>query len=115
MFTRLLMKVLLNGIAVIPLLMWLGGASLTGSILTALTLTVIAYLIGDLFILRRTNNLVATLADFGLAFLFFWAADRTAGWALTFTEMLVISAAVGVVEYAVHRMMLQDTNQLLGK
>ena len=37
--------------------------------LITLVLGVVSYVIGDLFILRRTNNIIATLADLGLAFL----------------------------------------------
>ncbi|WLD94648.1 YndM family protein [Alkalihalobacillus sp. AL-G] len=38
----------------------------------SLFVTVAAYLIGDLFILPRYGNAVATLADFGLAYLGIW-------------------------------------------
>jgi hypothetical protein len=35
-------------------------------------LGVVAYLFGDLFVLSKTNNTVATLADFALAFVLIW-------------------------------------------
>ncbi|WP_147534650.1 YndM family protein [Bacillus marasmi] len=41
--------------------------------LISLILGIAAYVIGDLLILPRTNNLIATIADFGLAFFIIWA------------------------------------------
>jgi len=45
-----------------------------GEILSiAIITTLVAYVLGDLFLLPRFGNLVATIADFGLAFLAVWA------------------------------------------
>lgn len=38
----------------------------------SLLTTVISYLIGDLFLLRKFGNVIATIADFGLAFVSLW-------------------------------------------
>ena len=49
--------------------------------LITLVLGVVSYVIGDLFILRRTNNIIATLADLGLAFLVIrFMSDTLAIW-----------------------------------
>ena len=48
------------------------GVSFADILWTSLLLTVASYLIGDLFILPLSNNLTATLADLGLAFLGIW-------------------------------------------
>jgi hypothetical protein len=45
--------------------------------LITLLLGVAAYLIGDLLILPRTNNTVASIADFGLAFLIIWLMSES--------------------------------------
>jgi hypothetical protein len=46
----------------------------SGSILTlSIIMAVIAYIIGDLLILPSMGNTVATLADFGIAFVGLWA------------------------------------------
>lgn len=63
-----------------------------------------AYIIGDLLILPRTNNTVATIADFGLAFVVIWLMSEN----LTYGDNeLIISliAAFGVAlfEYMFHR------------
>lgn len=39
-------------------------------------LTLLGYIIGDLFILRRTSNIIASIADFGLSFLVVWFMSR---------------------------------------
>lgn len=43
------------------------GMSLGNVLLTTVVLGIISYLVGDLFILPKTNNTVATLSDIGLA------------------------------------------------
>jgi len=67
---------------------------------------VVSYVIGDLFILRRTNNIIATLADLGLAFL----VIRFMGDALAngdngdmFTMSLIAAIGVALFEYAFHK------------
>ena len=49
------------------------NASIAGILMISLLITGVAYGIGDLFILPRFGNLVATFADFGLAFASVWA------------------------------------------
>ncbi|WP_197482175.1 YndM family protein [Oceanobacillus sp. Castelsardo] len=48
------------------------SATLGEFLLISALVTGIAYIIGDLFILPRFNNVVATIADFGLAFVGIW-------------------------------------------
>ncbi|PEI80537.1 hypothetical protein CN572_17460 [Bacillus wiedmannii] len=57
------------------LLMVLGifqGISIPRVLLISLFLTGAAYLIGDLFILPKYGNMIATMADFGLSFFGIW-------------------------------------------
>lgn len=48
------------------------GASLWNVLFISLLVTGIGYVVGDLFILPKLGNLIATIADFGLAFLSIW-------------------------------------------
>ncbi|MDC3417901.1 YndM family protein [Aquibacillus salsiterrae] len=48
------------------------SASIGNIFVMSLLVTGIAYVIGDLFILPKFGNLIATLADFGLAFFSLW-------------------------------------------
>ncbi|MGK0531765.1 DUF2512 family protein [Bacillus sp. 'calajunan'] len=72
--------------------------------LITLVLCVVAYLIGDLLILPRTNNAIATIVDFGLAFVVIWLMSEN----LTYGDVELImplTAAIGVAlfEYMFHR------------
>jgi hypothetical protein len=70
----------------------------------AVVLTAVGYVLGDLFILRRTNNLTASIADFGLAFVVIWLMSRNMAYADgLITASLISSAAIAVVEYIYHR------------
>ncbi|MCP8615650.1 YndM family protein [Salirhabdus salicampi] len=90
-------------------LLWfiLGGLyGLTfGNIFTiALVLGLVSYILGDLIILRLTNNTVATIADFGLALLVIWIMSE----ALTpieglFTQSLIAAAGLTIFEYFFHK------------
>ncbi|MGE0911806.1 DUF2512 family protein [Bacillus atrophaeus] len=42
------------------------------TLLMTIVLGVVSYLLGDLYVLPKWNNMIATLADFGLAFLVVW-------------------------------------------
>lgn len=103
-------KIIMNGIVVIPMLMWLSEASFWSSLVTALMLAVVAYFIGDQIILRMSTNLIAVIADIGLAFFFLWIAAYTMGWTLTQGEILIISLAVGAVEFIFHRQLREADN-----
>ncbi|WHX98347.1 YndM family protein [Neobacillus sp. DY30] len=72
--------------------------------LITLVLGVAAYLIGDLLILPRTNNTIATIADFGLALFIIWLMSEN----LTYGDnhfLMSLIAAVGVAlfEYMFHK------------
>lgn len=105
---KILVKLLGNGVIVVAMMLMLSNASFIGSLLTAIVLSALAYMLGDLFILPRTSNMVATLADFGLAFLLLWAIAANAAWTLSIGEILSISLVLGVFEYAFHTWLLKD-------
>lgn len=72
--------------------------------LITLVLGVAAYLIGDMLILPRTNNTIATISDFGLAFVIIWLMSEN----LTYGDnqlLMSLIAALGVAlfEYMFHR------------
>jgi uncharacterized membrane protein YvlD (DUF360 family) len=105
---KFIIKWILNGIIVTPLLMWYADVSFLTAFVTASVLTIIAYLLGDQLVLRSTNNTVATIADFILAAVFLGLASYLLDWDLTFWETVTISAIVGVAEWVYHRYVLGD-------
>ncbi|WP_234978413.1 YndM family protein [Bacillus tuaregi] len=72
--------------------------------LISLVLGIVSYIIGDMLILPRTNNTVATLADFGLALLVIWFMSEsfTRGDSI-FTVPLLASLGVTLFEYFFHK------------
>jgi len=76
-----------------------------GDILTAtIILGLVGYVLGDLFILQRSSNLMATMADFVLAFVVVWfvAANMTTIDNI-FSASLFSALGVAVFEYFFHR------------
>ncbi|GGF26707.1 hypothetical protein GCM10010954_27190 [Halobacillus andaensis] len=80
------------------------GLSFGNVFLVALVLSAVSYFIGDMMILRKTNNLMATLSDFVLAFvvIYFMVDALTVGGEL-FTAALLSAVAVAVFEYIFHK------------
>ena len=77
----------------------------TGEIvLIAITFGVVEYLMGDLFLLKRTNNTVATFADFGLALIVIWfMVNSMAPLNDYFLAPLLTSIGIAVFEYFFHK------------
>lgn len=72
----------------------------------------IAYGVGDMFVLRKFGNLTATIADFGLVFLltwfFLWILDFDIAADTNFALMALYTAlATAVVEYFFHNWLLK--------
>lgn len=79
--------------------------------LISLILGIAAYLIGDLMILPRTNNFIATIADFGLAFFIIWFMTETlTTGANAVYPSFIAAVGVGLFEFLFHRYM---SNQIL--
>lgn len=75
----------------------------------SLVLGVAAYILGDLIILPRTNNTVATISDFILAVVIIWAMSNALGYdGNLFTMSLISSIVVGVFEFFFHRYLLKN-------
>ncbi|WP_274650721.1 DUF2512 family protein [Paenibacillus humicola] len=103
-----IVKWAINGVIVTLLMMWFSDADFWEAALTATILTVIAYIIGDQWVLRTTNNTIATIVDFLLAVVYLLIAEYIFDWGLNFGEILIISALVGIAEFCFHRYFLQD-------
>lgn len=65
-------KLIVTSIIVLSLFGILFNASLINLFLISLLVTGISYLIGDLLVLRKYGNIVASIADFPLAFFSLW-------------------------------------------
>ncbi|MFC4557264.1 YndM family protein [Virgibacillus kekensis] len=65
-------KFVVISVAVFSILGIFYNATLTNLFWVSLLVTGIAYFVGDLFVLKRYGNLIATIGDFPLAFLSIW-------------------------------------------
>jgi hypothetical protein len=112
MLTKFLWKTAADGIVVVSLLLWFTEATFWGAVLTSVALSAIAYLLGDRIVLPASNNIIATVADGLLAFLFLWLVAYFSNWTLTFTELTAIVILLGFVEYVFHLYLLaSDTGR----
>lgn len=76
----------------------------------------IAYGVGDMFVLRKFGNLTATMADLGLVFLltwfFLWILDFDIAENTNFALMALYTAlATAVVEYFFHKWLLSHKRE----
>jgi hypothetical protein len=78
--------------------------SLTDVFLVSLVLGAVSYILGDLIILPKTNNMVATMSDIGLAFFVIWLMSEALTVDVnTFGRSLIAAIGVGIFEYFFHR------------
>ncbi|WP_159888359.1 DUF2512 family protein [Paenibacillus puerhi] len=105
---KLLLKWIVNGAIVVFMLMYAAeNITIWNALVTATALTLIAYFVGDQIILRMTNNLIATISDGLLAFIFLWAAASLMRWNVTTGEIFAIAIVLGIAEWFMHRYVFQ--------
>ena len=84
-----------------------------GNVLSiSVVLTLASYLIGDLLILRRTNNTMATISDFAIAFLVIWLMGEN----LTYGDSLIMpaliaAAGIALFETFFHKYIARQINE----
>ncbi|MCM3739484.1 YndM family protein [Oceanobacillus luteolus] len=80
------------------------GMTFTQVLVLSIILGALAYLLGDLFILPKTNNTIGTIADFGLAWavIYLYIENMTAI-DNTFTASLLAAIGVTFFEIFFHR------------
>lgn len=104
---KFIFKWALNGVIVVIFLTYYANMSYLTAALAATVLTIIAYLIGDVYILPRTGDVVAAIADAVLALVYLIVAAILFDWRLNFGEAAVIAAVLGFAEYFYHRFVLR--------
>ncbi|CAM3798555.1 DUF2512 family protein [Marinicrinis lubricantis] len=105
---KMLVKMLVNAVIIVPLLMYFGEVSFLTALVNAVVLSLIAYFVGDQMILRATNNTVATVSDGILSFLYLWIVSDFMDWDLTISEIVITSVILAVAEAFIHRYMASD-------
>lgn len=108
-------KVIMNGIVLIPMIMWLSNATFWQTAIAALGLCALAYLFGDQYILRRTNNTIATSVDAMLIFTYLWIVARWLDWSLTLGEIAFITVILCAVEWIFHHQLAEANGRSRAK
>ena len=97
----------------IPLLMYLTQATLIEAFFATYAFSLMSYVAIDQLFLRVTNNGVATLADVGLAFVFFWLVEKFFfHWSLNFTNVAIVVLVFGIIEFFMHSYFQKDRGRL---
>ncbi|HWT27135.1 MAG TPA: DUF2512 family protein [Mobilitalea sp.] len=102
--TNLLIKFVMVAVILEVVLLILTRLTFGRILWLSLIITVVAFLIGDLLILPASNNIVASIADVGLALVvifiynYYWTTTR-----ISFVNSLVASVILGVGEWFYHR------------
>lgn len=97
----ILLKLLFNGLIAIPGLIW-SGASRPFAFWTGIALALFSYAVGDLMLLRRTNNTFASMSDFILSFAFLWAACALFFQPVQLPGLFLTAFVLSVAEYFWH-------------
>lgn len=92
---------------IIPFFAKGGGTNIMNVVLLGFVMSVVTFLLGDLFILPRFGNLSAIVADFLLAYVVLWFGPLLidgvdAARPYTFEGALLVSALVAASEWLVH-------------
>ncbi|ENH95834.1 hypothetical protein J416_14016 [Gracilibacillus halophilus YIM-C55.5] len=77
-----------------------------------LVLGVLAYVLGDQLLLRRSNNTVSTISDFALAFLvIYFMTDALTVGDDVFQAALIAAIGVAIFEYFFHKYLAANTDE----
>ncbi|MBY0156056.1 YndM family protein [Cytobacillus pseudoceanisediminis] len=111
-FKALALKFLASLVLLYIILGLFFGMSFVNVFIITAILGITAYILGDMVILPRSSNMIATAADFGLAFLLIWFLSSI----LTNGDNLIamsIAAALGVAlfEYLFHLYLLRNMTE----
>lgn len=78
------------------------------SIITGVLISVAIYVLGDLIVLRKIGNVMATIADMGGAFLISWLYLNAMTDSDFLVESLILSVLVAVFEWFFHEWLLKN-------
>jgi hypothetical protein len=98
---------------VIALLSWIvlsafGEVPHAQSLITGVLISLVIYIVGDLLVLRKIGNVVATIADMGGAFLVAWLYLGAMVEGDFLMESLIVAVLVAVFEWFFHGWLLNN-------
>ncbi|WP_010492000.1 DUF2512 family protein [Paenibacillus elgii] len=100
--SKLLVKLVVNALFTVPLLLYLSNATPFQTLMASVSLSILAFFLGDQWILDEFGNAAATLADGLLAALFVGALGTAYHWGLSWSALAVIAVVTAAVEFGYH-------------
>lgn len=100
----LLVKFIIVAVVLEIVLLSVTALSFTNILVVSLTITLLAYLVGDLAILPKSNNTAATIADMGLSLIVILLFNYVyPGAGISFFDALFASVVLGIGEWVYHK------------
>ncbi|MFB6363848.1 DUF2512 family protein [Paenibacillus elgii] len=100
--SKLLVKLAINALFTVPLLLYFSNATLFQALMASVSLSILAFFLGDQWILDEFGNGAATLADVLLAALFLRAIGTVYHWGLSWPGLAFIAVVTAGVEFGYH-------------
>ena len=101
--TPLLAKVGLNTLALVALFSLFGQITVSAFVIVVAVLVPLGYVFGDIGVFKATDNIAATLFDFGLGIIVLWLAQAsTPAIQLNITGVIFGAGVLAVTEYFFH-------------
>ena len=104
----LVIKFIMVSVILELVLLYMTRMTFGGILIVSLAVTIVSYLIGDMLILRYTNNFVATLADLGLTaltiYLFNFIYYRPE---ISLYDAIIAAVIIGVGEWVFHKLVFR--------
>jgi hypothetical protein len=85
----------------------IGGLSFGNILLITIVLGLVSYMAGDMLILAKTNNMTATIADLGLAFVLIWLMAASLTDRGIIGTAIIAAIGVAVFEFFFHEYLLR--------
>jgi hypothetical protein len=109
--SQILIKFVMVTIMLSLFLLYLTNLTFANILAISAVVTIAAYLIGDLGILPRTNNTIATVADAGLSLVTILMFNWVYPWAdISFSDALLAAVGLAVGEWVFHKVISRGTS-----
>ena len=80
----------------------ISGYNLTNLLILSFGVAFISYFLGDLLLLPRTGNIIASIVDFVLAFAILWLMDYVMLTYFTWSSIVYASLVIAIGEFLFH-------------
>ncbi|KEQ27275.1 DUF2512 family protein [Paenibacillus tyrfis] len=100
--SKLLVKLAISALFTVPLLLYFSNATLFQALMASVSLSILAFFLGDQWILDEFGNGAAILADGLLAALFLGAVGTAYHWGLSWPSLAFVAVVTAAVEFGYH-------------